>query len=100
MKTKSKLKNKSGETLIEVLVGLLIIVLVMIMLPSAIILAARFNKQAEDKDISTMMDRTKPTIAGAEITVSYDFNGSNKSFSFPIIAYGSEDEEYCFYDYE
>ncbi|NLL91054.1 MAG: type II secretion system protein [Ruminococcaceae bacterium] len=92
-----KLKNKSGETLIEVLVGLLIIVLVMIMLPSAVTLAAKFNKQAEDMDISTMMDRTSP-ITGANVTVSYSFNGSDKSISVPVDAY--ESDGYFFYDYE
>lgn len=96
MKTLNKLKNKRGETLIETLVALLIIVLVMIMLPSAITLAAKFNKQAEDKDISTMMNRATP-ITGAGVTVSYSFNG-NKSHSFPVNAY--ESEGYCFYDCE
>ena len=96
-KLKIKLKNKRGETLIEVLVSLVIIVLVIMMLTYAIALAAKFNKQAEDKDISTTMDRTQPTIAGAEITVSYSFNGAN-SFTISVNAY--ESEEYCFYDYE
>ena len=92
-----KIKNKRGETLIEVLVALLIIVLVMLMLPSAITLAARLNKQAEDIDISTMMKRTDP-IDGANVTVSYTFNGSKKSYLIPVEAY--ESDGYCFYEYE
>lgn len=99
MKTKNKLKNKRGETLIEVLAGLVIIVLVMMILTSAIVLAAKFNKQAEDKDISTMMDRTGETITGAGITVSYTFTVPT-SIPIPVKAYESEDGEYCFYDYE
>jgi|GEM_PF-1098653 competence protein ComGC len=95
MKTKNKLKNQRGETLIEVLVGLIIIVMAVIILTTAIPLAAKFNKQAEEKDISTMMDRATP-ITGAQITVSYSFNGT-KSFAIPVKAY--ESEEYCFYDY-
>ncbi|MGI6089892.1 MAG: type IV pilus modification PilV family protein [Saccharofermentanales bacterium] len=95
MKTKNKLKNKRGETLIEVLVGLIIIVMAVIILTTAIPLAAKFNKQAEEIDISTMMDRATP-ITGAQITVSYSFNGT-KSFVIPVKAY--ESEEYCFYDY-
>jgi Tfp pilus assembly protein PilV len=86
-----KIKNKRGETLLEVLVALLIIVLVMAMLPSAITLAAKFNKQAEDRDISTMMDRST-SIPGAEVTVKY----GEKSFSVPVNAY--ESKGYCFYD--
>ncbi len=90
-----KIKDKRGETLMEVLVGLLIIVLVMIMLPSAITLAAKFNRQAEDIDISTMMDRTT-TPMEAEITVSY----SNGDSSVPISVKAYVSEGYYFYDYE
>ncbi len=89
-----KLKDKRGETLLEVLVGLLIIVLVMIMLPSAITLAAKFNKQAKDQDTSTMMQRAT-LISDAKITVSYTFNGNN-SVAIPVNAY--ESEGYYFYD--
>jgi len=89
-----KLKDKRGETLLEVLVGLLIIVLVMIMLPSAITIAAKFNKQAKDKDTSTMMQRAT-LISDAKITVSYTFNDNN-SVAIPVNAY--ESEGYYFYD--
>ncbi|NLJ69877.1 MAG: type II secretion system protein [Clostridiaceae bacterium] len=98
----NKLNNKRGETLIEVLVSLVIIVLVIMMLTSAIALAAKFNKRAEDKNISTMMDRAPGnTIADAEITVSYTFTGLT-SVAIPVNAYESKDaegEEFCFYDY-
>ncbi|MGI6072142.1 MAG: type II secretion system protein [Lachnospiraceae bacterium] len=95
-KLKNKLNNKRGETLIEVLVSLLIIVLVMIFLPSAITLAAKFNKQAKENDLSTMMSRATH-ITGAKVTVSYIFNGDN-SYDIPVKAY--ESEGFCFYDYE
>lgn len=93
MKIKNKLKNKRGETLIEVLVSLLIIVLVMVMLPSAITLAANFNKQAKEKTVSTMMERDAST--NAVVTVSYN-NGTVKDAT--VNAY--ESEGFCFYDYE
>ncbi|MDI9460735.1 MAG: type II secretion system protein [Saccharofermentanales bacterium] len=107
MKTKSKLKNKRGETLIEVLVSLLIIVLVMIMLPTAITLAAKLNKQAEEKDISTMMDRTAPIAEEVTVTVEYsgavieslDISTEADEFAgYDFNVY--ESEGYYFYDYK
>lgn len=97
IKLKNKLKSKRGETLIEVLVSLLIVVLIFIMLPSAVTLAANFNKQAKDKEISTMMDRAASPVAGAVVTVDYTF-GVAKNYNVSVNAYESED--YCFYDYE
>ena len=109
MKTKNKLKNKRGETLIEVLVSLLIIVLVMIMLPTAITLAAKFNKRAEEKDISTMMDRTAPIAEEVSVTVEYSFDGAvieSLDISTEADVFAGYDfnvyasEGYYFYDYK
>ncbi len=99
MKTKNKLKNKRGETLIGVLVSLLIIVLVMIMLPTAITLAAKFNKQAEEKDISTMMDRTAPIAEEVTVTVKCSFHGAVIK-SLAISTKADESEGYDFNVYE
>ena len=52
---KRKLKSNSGETLVETLFALLVVVLAMTMLAGSIVSAARVNKGAEDLNTAFRM---------------------------------------------
>ena len=47
-----KLKNQKGETLVETLVSLLIIVLVFVFLTGSAVAAAKINPKSRDTDVS------------------------------------------------
>ena len=48
----NKLREKSGETLVETLAALLVATLVLLFLSTAIVTAARINKKVKDTDTS------------------------------------------------
>ncbi len=59
-----KLRDKSGETLVETLVALIITTLALMMLPGAVVAAARVNARIGDQVI--YMERTKDAAAGVD----------------------------------
>ncbi len=56
--------NKSGETMVETLVALIITTLALMMLPGAVVAAARVNARIGDQVI--YMERTKDAAAGVD----------------------------------
>lgn len=89
---KQKLKNNSGETLVETLFALLVVVLAMTMLAGSIVSAARINKSAEDLD--TAFRITNDGKSGS-VTVTHS---SGEKTLIPIKAYQTDDEnKYCYY---
>ena len=96
-----KLNNKSGETLVEVLVAMLIVMLASSLVALCIAQSVRTNKAAEAKDAEykqyqkeladagpaavlgdgTVTFTAKSGTTGTE-TVSVQFFGTNKSFRF------------------
>ena len=63
---KRKLLSKRGETLVEVMVSLVIVILIISMLPMALETAARINARVKDIDTicsRTMADSTKTTVS-------------------------------------
>ena len=63
---KRKLLSKRGETLVEVMVSLVIVILIISMLPMALENAARINARVKDIDTicsRTMADSTKTTVS-------------------------------------
>ena len=65
-----KLKQKSGETLIESLAAVVVMVFVISMLPTAIVTAAKIN--ASVKNMNTTCSETRDLTSGA--AVSYASN--------------------------
>ena len=63
-----KLKNKNGETLVEVLVATLIIVLCFVMICGSIVSAAKVNKKTEDMNTEFIPSTTK---AGVDMKIKY-----------------------------
>ncbi|MBE5896677.1 MAG: hypothetical protein E7281_02835 [Lachnospiraceae bacterium] len=59
-----KLRDKSGETLVETLVALIITTLALMMLPGAVVAAARVNARISDQVI--YMERTDDAAAGVD----------------------------------
>ena len=59
-----KLRDKSGETLVETLVALIITTLALMMLPGAVVAAARVNARIGDQVI--YMERTDDAAAGVD----------------------------------
>ena len=58
-----KLLQKRGETLVESLVSILLVTFIMLFLSTAIVAAARINRQLRDTDISYKSDRTRTASA-------------------------------------
>ena len=73
-----KLRSKSGETLIESIASVLVILLIFVFLTTAITTANKINKKAKDADVSFKYeDSTSVPGASAEIAMS----GSRKTVS-------------------
>lgn len=90
---KRKLKQKKGETLVETLVSLVIIALALMMLPGAVVAAARVNAQVEKQVI--FMEKTslaeKGTSAGT-CNVSFTAEGNTHTIeNVEVTRFGSEE---------
>ena len=83
-----KLRSRRGETLVETLVSLLIVVLVMAFLATSIVAATRVNAKMRDAD-----GISEP----ASLTVSSGRGTS--SFTVPVEKYTTENG-YCYYTYD
>lgn len=89
-----KLKNSSGETLVETLFALLVIVLAMTMLAGSIVSAAQVNKGAEDLDAAFQISKAQP-VSGVEVTVDRQ-SGVDSVIS--VNGYQTNDQnKYCYY---
>ena len=71
-----KLKNRSGESIAESLVGILIVALAMVALTTAIVVSARINKQAKDL-------KTDFTLSGSE-SAGYPASGTASITTKPV----------------
>ena len=84
-----KLRSRRGETLVETLVSLLIVVLVM-----AFLAATRVNAKMRDADVAVRYDGISEP---ASLTVSSGRGTS--SFTVPVEKYTTENG-YCYYTYD
>lgn len=89
-----KLRSRRGETLVETLVSLLIVVLVMAFLATSIVAATRVNAKMRDADVAVRYDGTS---GPASLTVSSGRGTS--SFTVPVEKYTTENG-YCYYTYD
>ncbi len=88
-----KLKQKTGETLTETLVALVIMALALIMLPGAVVAAARVNATMEKQVIfmEKTLEAEKGVKAGScDITFSMDSISSTVS-AVEVTRFGSEE---------
>lgn len=63
-----KLKSKNGETLVETLISMLIVVLSVTMLAGSIVTAARINQSAKDMNAPVQLDNASGTPAVVKLT--------------------------------
>lgn len=90
-----KLRAQSGETLIETLCALLIVVVVMLCLSTSIVSAARVNAQVKDRDVSF---RTEDMAYSKSLTVT--IQGGNVSATYAVGEYvGSGNNNTASYHY-
>lgn len=91
---KRKLLSKRGETLVEVMVSLVIVILIISMLPMALETAARIN--ARVKDIDTICSRTMADSTKTTVSVSI-LNGAGAMVD-TIPAQGYRENGFTYYD--
>lgn len=89
-----KLLEKRGETLVESLVSILLVTFIMLFLSTAIVAAARINRNLRDTDISYHSEQD-PTAAAGSLTVEAD---GEVTVTSPISVYRSENG-YVYYRY-
>ena len=63
-----KLKSDKGETLVETLISMLIVVLSVTMLAGSIVTAARINQAAKDMNAPVQLDNAYGTAAVVKLT--------------------------------
>lgn len=88
-----KLKRNNGETLAETLVSLVIISLALLMLPGAVVAAARVNAQKEKQVIymEKTVDAVKGTPVGAfDVTFSVEGKTPATVSNVEVTRFGSE----------
>ena len=88
-----KLKRNNGETLAETLVSLVIIALALLMLPGAVVAAARVNAQKEKQVIymEKTVDAVKGTPVGTfDVTFSVEGKTSATVSNVEVTRFGSE----------
>lgn len=89
-----KLKNSSGETLVETLFALLVVVLAMTMLAGSIVSAARVNKGAEDLDAAFQISKAQ-AVSGVKVIVDHQ---TEPDSVIPVNGYQTNDQnKYCYY---
>ena len=89
-----KLKNNSGETLVETLFALLVVVLAMTMLAGSIVSAARVNKGAEDLNTAFQISNVQ-AVSGVKVTVDRQTGADSEIL---VKGYQTNDQnQYCYY---
>ena len=91
---RKKLKSRSGETLVESLVALLIIVLSLGILAGAIVSAARVNKK--NREVKTDLSVAEAQASAGTVTITHlDSSSDNKN----VTIYKTQDDNgYVFYE--
>ena len=89
-----KLKSSSGETLVETLFALLVVVLAMTMLAGSIVSAARVNRGAEDLDVPFQVSNAQ-AVSGVKVTVEREIEADSE---IPVNGSQTNDQnKYCYY---
>ena len=91
---KRKLLSKRGETLVEVMVSLVIVILIISMLPMALETAARIN--ARVKDIDTICSRTMAESTKTTVSVSILNGAGTMVDTIPVQGY--RENGFTYYD--
>ena len=90
-----KLKQKSGETLAEVLIAVLVMTIAFVILTGAVAAAARVNYRAENKSA----DLASTAASESKVQVSVYGLSPDVSYAEKIKLYKNEDSGYYYYDH-
>ena len=91
-----KLKSKNGETLVETLISMLIVVLSVTMLAGSIVTAARINQTAKEMNVPVQLDTVQ--TSDAVVYLTHD-NGTSYD-SINVTLYTTADPTVPYYYYE
>lgn len=92
---KRKLKSQSGETLVETLFAMLVVVLAFTMLAGGIVAAARVNKGAQELEPAFRLEGQ--AVSGVKVKITH--KDSTTSEVLAHHAYRTDDKnKYCYYD--
>ena len=98
---KRKLKSNSGESLVETLVALMIIVLVFVFLVNSIVTASTLNKTAEAIDQPFSYSESTPMSENVTLTLSGDDFPNNTRVSVQgYVCQNAENQNIKFYYYK
>ena len=86
-----KLRSRKGETIVETLVAILIVVLSFAMLTGAIVSAAKINKQNEDMDVA--FDVSKANKENKKIRVTHYTSEVNIATTETTIEFYTTDDD-------
>ena len=104
----TKLKQKSGETLMETLFSMMIAVLCMGMLCSAIAAATNINEKTRELDkkysdeLNAVEGMTDDTTSEKNLVITFQPQDGTPAYTEEVIitVYGDEDSAFLSYDYE
>lgn len=96
----SKMRDESGETIVETLVATLIVTLTFLFLTNAIVTAARINDKIKNQDVSVDLAKAEPDGTPKTVTVS---DGHTTVSSERIQKYAIREDDggdrYAYYEY-
>ncbi len=102
LKTAEKIKDRSGETIVETLVSMLIAVLAFMMLAGAIVAAARVNAGTENHTMYINQADSDPDtnkeLSGASVTITVP--GGTIDTGMTVKTYSMKDASGTLYYYE
>ena len=94
-----KLKSKNGETLVETLISMLIVVLSVTMLAGSIVTAARINQTAKEMNVPVQLD-TVQTSDAVDAVVYLTHDNVTSYDSINVTLYTTADPTVPYYYYE
>ncbi|MBQ9545151.1 MAG: hypothetical protein IJV00_08495 [Clostridia bacterium] len=95
-----RLCSKSGESITETLIAILMISLTFLFLASAVVTAAKANEAIKHNEINLVIE-SAPEDAG-EITVNIEYTAGSTDHTVTLTAnmFRYDEEGYCYYEYD
>ena len=91
-----RLKDTSGETIVETLVTMIILSLAVIMLSGAVVTSARVNAKADNIDTAFYVDEGQLTQESGVMTIT-DGSGAANAATLDVKVYKTEND-YIYYE--
>lgn len=92
----ARLKDTSGETIVETLVTMIILSLAVIMLSGAVVTSARVNAKADNTDTAFHVEEGQLTQESGVMTIT-DGSGATNAATLDVNVYKTEND-YIYYE--